>query len=133
MRVSGALHAGLGVVLSVALIVMWMVASAAGAVDALEQGIERTAGFDDFAFSGPLIVGGAVALGIMFAVLGTLFSVVLAVFYNLASEWSGGLQIVVLEELQPGPATQSGAAGAGADTRGAAPLVQSRSGVPAST
>jgi hypothetical protein len=127
------MHAALGVALSVGLFVLWVVAGAAGAIDKLEKGIERTAGFDSFAFSTPAIVAGIVVIGILFAVIGTFLSVLLAVFYNLASEWSGGLQIVVLEEVVVPPNAQQTTARPGVETRGQAALVQSRTGVPAST
>jgi hypothetical protein len=65
----------------------------------------RAIGFEDFRFVGTQLLRGFTAAGLVFVLLGTGLSVLVAVIYNLISDLVGGIELTVLEEdLRPSTA-----------------------------
>ena len=70
----------------------------------------RAIGFEDFRFVGTQLLRGFTAAGLVFVLLGTGVSVLIAVIYNLISDLVGGIELTVLEEdVRPAPATLTAA------------------------
>ncbi|HEX4979839.1 MAG TPA: DUF3566 domain-containing protein [Acidimicrobiales bacterium] len=78
-------------------VLLWVAGSVFGAVDSVED-FMQTIGFTDFEFVGSQLLRGFVAAGLVIVLLGTGFSVLVSVVYNLISDLVGGIQMTVLEE-----------------------------------
>lgn len=85
------------IVVLVAGIVVWLVASAAGAVGNIEEFMQE-AGFDDFRFLSGQILRGAVLIGLAMVVVMTILTLVGAALYNLFAELIGGVELLVRED-----------------------------------
>jgi len=97
LKVSGLFSLSLVLVLLIAGILLWAAGSAIGAIDSVEK-FMGAIGFEDFTFIGSQLLRGFVAAGLVLVVLGTGFSVLVAVIYNLISDVVGGIELTVLEE-----------------------------------
>ena len=84
-------------VLLIAGILLWAAGSVVGAIDSVEK-FMRAIGFEDFRFVGSQLLRGFTAAGLVFVLLGTGLSVLVAVIYNLISDVVGGIELTVLEE-----------------------------------
>ena len=87
-------------VLLLAGVLLWAAGSVLGAVDGVERFMQAI-GFEDFRFVGGQLLRGFAAAGLVVVVLGTGFSVLVSVVYNLISDMVGGIQLTVLEEEPP--------------------------------
>ena len=113
LKVSALFFASLVLVLLIAGILLWAAGSVLGAVDSVEK-FMRAIGFEDFRFVGTQLLRGFTAAGLVFVLLGTGLSVLIAVIYNLISDLVGGIELTVLEEdlrpattAAPAPATSA--------------------------
>ncbi len=97
LKVSGLFSVSLVLVLLIAGILLWTAGSALGAIDSVEK-FMGAIGFEDFTFIGSQLLRGFVAAGLVLVVMGTGFSVLVAVIYNLISDVVGGIELTVLEE-----------------------------------
>lgn len=97
LKVSALFFFTFTLVLVLAGVLLWTAGSVLGAVDSVE-GFMQAIGFEDFHFVGTQLLRGFVAAGLVIVVLGTGFSVLMAVVYNLISDLVGGIQLTVLEE-----------------------------------
>lgn len=97
LKVSGLFSLSLVLVLLIAGILLWLAGSAVGAIESVEK-FMGAIGFEDFTFIGSQLLRGFVAAGLVLVVLGTGFSVLVAVIYNLISDVVGGIELTVLEE-----------------------------------
>ncbi len=77
--------------------VLWLIASAAGAVENVE-GFITDLGWPDFEFLSWRILKASVLLGLVFVALATIVTVLAAAFYNLFSELVGGIEVTLAEE-----------------------------------
>jgi hypothetical protein len=101
LKVSALFFASLVLVLLIAGILLWAAGSMFGAVESVEK-FMRAIGFEDFRFVGTQLLRGFTAAGLVFVLLGTGLSVLVAVIYNLISDLVGGIELSVLEEdLRP--------------------------------
>ena len=100
LKVATLFFATFTLVLVLAGVLLWIAGSVVGAVESVE-GFMEAIGFRDFTFDGEQLLRGFVALGLVVVLLGTGFSVLMAVVYNLISDVVGGIQLVVLEEDAP--------------------------------
>lgn len=98
LKVSALFWASLCAVVVLAGVMLWIVGSAIGVVDNVENVIEGVLGFKDFSFAGGQLLRALVGVGIMLSILGSGFAVFVAVIYNLISDIVGGIQLTVLEE-----------------------------------
>jgi hypothetical protein len=78
-------------------VILWTGASSTGAIDNIESFIEELFGLERFAFDGPQILRGTVFGGFVLVVVGTAFSGLLAVLFNLIGDLTGGLRVTVIE------------------------------------
>ncbi len=85
------------IVTLVAGIVVWLIASGAGAVGNFET-FMRDAGFDDFRFLSGQILRGGVLIGLAIVAVLTVITLVAAALYNLFAELIGGVEVLVREE-----------------------------------
>ncbi len=82
--------------LSVAL--LWGLANTTGVVDDLE-GFLRDSGFEDFRFAGDRMFRQVAFIGAIGALALTVFTVLATALVNLISELTGGIRMVVIEEI----------------------------------
>jgi hypothetical protein len=107
LKVSALFFASLVLVLLIAGILLWAAGSVLGAVESVEK-FMRAIGFEDFRFVGTQLLRGFTAAGLVFVLLGTGLSVLVAVIYNLISDLVGGIELTVLEEdVRPASAAPS--------------------------
>ena len=97
LKVSALFFLTFTLVLVLAGVLLWSMASMAGAVKSVE-GFMQAIGFEDFRFVGLQLLRAFTAAGLVIVVLGTGFSVLMAVVYNLISDIVGGIELTVLEE-----------------------------------
>jgi hypothetical protein len=97
LKVAALFYLCLVLVVLLAGILLWLGGSTLGAVDNVEK-FMRSIGFDDFRFVGGQLLRGFIAGGLVLVVLGTGFTVLMSVIYNLISDVVGGVQLTVLEE-----------------------------------
>ena len=97
LKVSGLFFLTFTLVLVFACVLLWAAGSVLGTVASVERFMQAI-GFEDFRFVGMQLLRGFVAAGLVIVVLGTGFSVLVAVVYNLISDLVGGIQLTVLEE-----------------------------------
>src|SRR3954447_18372191 len=97
LKVSALFFASLVLVLLIAGMLLWAAGSVLGAVTSVEK-FMRAIGFEDFRFVGTQLLRGFTAAGLVFVLLGTGLSVLVAVIYNLISDLVGGIELTVLEE-----------------------------------
>jgi len=89
------------VMVLVAGVILWAVASAAGSIDNIESFVEDI-GFKDFQLEGGMLLRGFAIGGAVLAVAGTFFVVLMGVLFNLLSDVVGGIRITMIEpEDQP--------------------------------
>ncbi len=97
------------VMLGVALIsvaLLWGLANTTGLVDDLE-GFLRDAGFDDFRFEGDRMFRRVAFLGALLALAFSVFTVLATALVNLISELTGGIRVVIIEEIVERPAART--------------------------
>lgn len=90
-------HLVLYLVVLVAAVLLWSVASATGTVDNVERFMESF-GWESFRFNGGQLFRGLLVLGMMVAVLLTGIWVLAATVFNLIADLVGGVQVTVLEQ-----------------------------------
>ncbi len=102
--------------LSVAL--LWGLANTTGVVDDLE-GFLRDSGFEDFRFEGDRLFRQVAFIGAIGAMAFTVFTVLATALVNLISELTGGIRVVIIEEIldEPAPAAPAQQEHAVAPTR----------------
>lgn len=97
LKVSALFFLTFTLVVVLAGMILWTAGSVLGAVGSVESFMQAI-GFEDFKFVGTQLLRGFLAAGLVIVVLGTGFSVLMAVVYNLISDLVGGIQLTVLEE-----------------------------------
>ncbi len=85
------------IVLLVAGVVLWSIASAAGAIGNIEE-FMQDAGFEDFRFLSGQIIRGGVLIGLAWVAIAEIFTLVAVGLYNLFAELIGGIEVHVREE-----------------------------------
>ncbi|TMM18155.1 MAG: hypothetical protein E6G01_04005 [Actinobacteria bacterium] len=86
------------VVVLVAGIVLWIVASLAGGINSIDHFIQQLFGYKSFNLIGIRVLLVTIVAGIVVTLLGTLVNVVIAAVFNLVSDVVGGIRIAVVEE-----------------------------------
>ncbi len=92
-------HLCLSLVVVVASLLLWTVADGQGLVDQLEKTIRTNLQLDTFNIEGKVLFRSAVAMAVLFALLGTGLWILGAFLFNLLSDLVGGVQVWVLEEV----------------------------------
>jgi hypothetical protein len=107
VRFSLLFYGCLFVVVIVAGIVLFAVASVTGARHAIERSVGSYVGSTNFHILGVPVLRAAGLGGVVLVVAGTASSGLMALFYNLISDLVGGVEITVLEEDPSPPAVRS--------------------------
>ena len=84
-------------ILLVALVLLWSVASATGTIDNIQQ-FMKSFGWESFEFNGGQLFVNVMVLGLLGVVLATALWVLAATIFNLITDLVGGIRVTVLEE-----------------------------------
>ena len=84
-------------ILFVALVLLWSVASATGTIDNIQQ-FMKSFGWESFEFNGGQLFVNVMILGLLGVVLATALWVLAATIFNLITDLVGGIRVTVLEE-----------------------------------
>jgi hypothetical protein len=104
LRFSLLLYLSFYLVVVVAAVVLWAVATVVGAVDNIERFIKGLFALESFHFDALAMLRGMTVGGLLLVMLGTGVNVLVAVLYNLISDVVGGVSVVVSEQdLDPAP------------------------------
>ena len=98
LRVSILFYLSMLVVVLVAGVLLWGVASAAGVIHNFEKFIKDLFSLDSFHFAGAAVLEATAIGGLVLVMVGTGCNVLIAVIYNLISDVVGGVEVTVLEE-----------------------------------
>ena len=82
----------------IAAIVIWIVAAALGAISGLEDFLGSLLSAKNFRFASVQILEGFVLVGLVMVAITTLMATVAALIYNAFAEWTGGIEVVLVEE-----------------------------------
>jgi hypothetical protein len=85
----------------VALVSLWLIASAAGIISSVEKFLGDLLSAKNFHFLSATVLRGAILVGLVIVALQVVITVISASFYNIFAELFGGVEITVREE---GPA-----------------------------
>ncbi len=86
------------VVLLVAGVVLWIVASLVGGIDSINHFVEQLFGYKSFSIIGLRVLLVTILAGVVLSLLGTLLNVIIAAVFNLVSDVVGGVRVAVVEE-----------------------------------
>ena len=92
-------HLCLSLVVVVAGLLLWTVADGQGMIDQLEKAVRTNLQLDSFTIEGNVLFRSAIAMSLLFALLGTGLWILGALLFNLLSDLVGGVQVWVLEEV----------------------------------
>ena len=98
LRVSAVFYICIYLVLLVAGIVLWLVATWLGAIDNVEDFIGELLALNQFQFETGQILRASAIGGAVFVVLGTGVNVLGTILFNLISDLVGGVELTLLEE-----------------------------------
>lgn len=90
-------HFVIYLIVLVALVLLWSVASATGTIDNIQQ-FMKSFGWESFQFKGGQLFVNVTILGLLAVVLGTALWVLAATIFNLITDLVGGIRVTVLEE-----------------------------------
>ena len=80
-----------------ALVLLWSVASATGTIDNIQQ-FMKSFGWESFQFKGGQLFVNVMILGLFGVILATALLVLAATVFNLITDLVGGIRVTVLEE-----------------------------------
>ena len=98
LKVSICFYLSALIVLLVAGIMLWWVASAAGVVHNVEKFVGDLVSNNDFRFLSWQVLRAATLIGLVIVCILTVLTVLAAAFYNLFSELLGGVEVTVIEQ-----------------------------------
>ena len=96
-RVAFTFSLALWLILVVASVILWRVATAVGAVSHVESFLAQLLADQSFTIDGGQLLRAAAISGVVLVIAGTGFTVLLALLFNLISELTGGLRLSVIE------------------------------------
>jgi uncharacterized membrane protein len=97
LRFSVLLYLSLYLVVVVAALVLWVVASVVGVVDNIESFIKGLFALESFHFDALAMFRGLTVGGLLMVLIGSGANVLVAVLYNLISDVVGGVEVTVSE------------------------------------
>ena len=86
------------VVVLVAGVVLWIVATLVGGINSVNHFVEQLFGYKSFNLIGFRVLLVTILAGVVLTLLGTLVNVIIAAVFNLVSDVVGGVRIAVVEE-----------------------------------
>jgi len=104
LKVSLVFYLCLFVVLMVAGVVLWNIASATGTIGDVEGFFKDAGAFETFSFDGLTVFWATFLIGLILAIAAAAVNVLVAVLFNLISDLVGGVRVTVLEEETVQPA-----------------------------
>lgn len=90
-------HFVIYLIMLVALVLLWSVASATGTIDNIQQ-FMKSFGWESFQFKGGQLFVNVMILGLLAVLLATALWVLAATIFNLITDLVGGIRVTVLEE-----------------------------------
>ena len=96
-RLAFAFSLSLWLILVVASVLIWWVASATGATGHVESFMAQLLADQSFTIDGGQLLRASAISGVVLVVAGTGFTVLLALLFNLISELTGGIRLQVIE------------------------------------
>lgn len=90
-------HFVIYLIMLVALVLLWSVASATGTIDNIQQ-FMKSFGWESFQFNGGQLFVNVMILGLLAVLLATALWVLAATIFNLITDLVGGIRVTVLEE-----------------------------------
>jgi hypothetical protein len=114
LKISLIFYFCLWVIMLVAAVLLWQVASGSGLIDNVQSFIEEIFALEpnSFAFEAGQMFRAYAVGGLVMVVAATGFTVLLAVLFNLISDLTGGVRVTVLEEESARPVPPAPRAGA---------------------
>lgn len=82
----------------VAIVALWVIASAAGIINSIEKFLGDLLSAKNFHFLSATVLRGAILVGLVVVALQVVLTVISASFYNIFAELFGGVEITVKEE-----------------------------------
>ena len=98
LRFSVLLYLSLYLVVVVAALVLWAVATVVGAIDNVESFIKGLFALESFSFDALALLRGITVGGLLLVLIGSGLNVLVSVLYNLISDVVGGVEVVVTED-----------------------------------
>lgn len=98
LRFSALLYLSLYLVVVVAALVLWAVASIVGAIDNIESFIKELFALESFSFDAFALLRGITVGGLLLVLLGSGLNVLVSVLYNLITDVVGGVEVTIVEE-----------------------------------
>jgi hypothetical protein len=98
LKIAVCFYLGALLVVLVAGIALWEIASVVGVIDSVQNFMRDLLGSNDFTLLSWRILRAFTLLGLVIVSLGTIITVVAAAFYNLFAEMMGGVVITVVED-----------------------------------
>jgi len=98
LKISLLFYFCLWIIMLVAGMLMWSVASSTGVIDNVEKFIKEIFALKSFSFDGVQIFRAYSVGGLVVVVAATGFTVLLSVLFNLISDLTGGVRVTVVEE-----------------------------------
>ena len=86
------------IVLLVAGVMLWWIASAAGFIDSVQKFVGELVDNKDFQFLSWQVLRASTLVGLVVVCILTVLTVLAAAFYNLFSELLGGIEVTVVEQ-----------------------------------
>lgn len=98
MKVSLVFFLCLWVIFVLAAVLLWSVADSSGSIERVEDLVTSLLAWEDFTIEGESLFRRFALGGLILALAGTAFSVLLTVLFNLISDLVGGIRATVIEE-----------------------------------
>jgi hypothetical protein len=98
LRFSVLLYLSLYLVVVVAALVLWAVATVVGAIDNIESFIKGLFALESFSFDALALLRGITVGGLLLVLIGSGLNVLISVLYNLISDVVGGVEVIVTED-----------------------------------
>lgn len=98
VRITLLFNVALLVILVIASVVIWLVAAALGAISGLEEFLGSLLSAKNFRFASVQILEGFVLVGLVMVAITTIMTTIAALIYNVFAEWTGGIEVVLVEE-----------------------------------
>lgn len=98
LKVSAVFYLCLWVIFVLAGVLIWSVADSSGSIEKVEALVRELLALDTFALEGEWLFNRLAIGGLILAIAGTAFNVLLCVLFNLISDLMGGVRLTVIEE-----------------------------------
>lgn len=95
----------LGIVMVIAVIILWLVLSATGVFDSISRTIDEVVGSGSTSFSLqdyiglPKVLGVTLVIASVEIILTTILATLLAVMYNISTGLTGGVEVVLSDDI----------------------------------